>query len=234
MNVLRDGAQVWGISLQPRHIELFRHLYEELLLWNERANLTAITDPVGMQVKHYLDSLAGLQAIPATARRLIDVGTGAGFPGLPLAIVRPDLTVVLVDSIAKKTAFIHHVIVHLGLTNVSVVTARAEHLGHDPLHRESYDVAVARAVGDLSVVAEYTLPLVRVGGRAIAYKGAQVTEELEAARSAMTILGGATPTIMTYQLPGLEARTLVIMEKVQSTPATYPRRAGRPAKRPLR
>jgi 16S rRNA (guanine527-N7)-methyltransferase len=164
---------------------------------------------------------------------LIDIGAGAGFPGLPLKILRPELRLTLVESIAKKAAFLRHIAETLGLADVEVVVARAEVVGRDPAHRERYAVAAARAVAELRVLAEYCLPLCRVGGRFLAPKGSSAGDEVQAALPAIERLGGRLAAVEPVDLPGLEPRTLVVVEKIGPTPPQYPRAPGVPAKRPL-
>ncbi len=164
----------------------------------------------------------------------VDVGTGAGLPGLVLAIVRPEWRVVLADAVGKKVAFVEHVVSMLGLEGVMPVHARAEDLGQAPAHRAGYDLALARAVAKLPVLAEYLLPLTRLGGRAVAMKGAEVAAEVAAAEEAIGVLGGRVESVVEVRLPGLDAaRRLVVLAKVAPTPPDYPRRAGLPARRPI-
>jgi len=194
-----------------------------------------------VQIQHFLDSLTCLLAWPAPSTNLpiyqstIDIGAGAGFPGLPLRLVRPDLRLTLVESVRKKADFLRHVVGALGLDGVTVLAARAEDAGRDPAHREQYDVALARAVADLRVLAEYALPLLRVGGVFIAQKtAAAVPAEVEMAGYALDALGGAMRDVVEVAFPGLrEPRALVVVAKTAPTPDKYPRRAGMPAKRPL-
>lgn len=203
--------------------------------WNQRLNLTAISDAEGIETKHFLDSLSVLTAISAERLRLIDVGSGAGFPGLVLAIVQPTWQVTLLEATRKKVDFLALVAETLALGNVQTLWARAEEAGQMDDHREQYDVAVARAVAELNVLAEFCLPFVRVGGQWIAQKGPRADEELQAARNAFGQLGGKLVSADSVEVPGIEdqARTLVIVEKVRPTPATFPRRPGTPSKRPL-
>ena len=208
-----------------------------LLAWNEKFNLTAIRDVDGIQVKHFLDSLTVLKVLPAHqgAPRVVDVGTGAGFPGLPLKIVRPELRLTLVEATGKKASFCQAVVDELKLAGVSVLKARAEELGQDPAHRERYDFALARAVAELPVLAEYLLPLVKPGGRAVAQKGENAPAETQAAAGALRRLGGALDQIVPIRLPGLsDLRHLVVIKKVSPTAPVYPRRPGVAAKAPLR
>ena len=234
--ILKESAAPLGLAITDAHIERFRTYAQELSAWNRRINLTAITAYDAVVLKHFLDSLSVLAALPERGEgfQLIDVGSGAGFPGLPIAITCPDIHVTLLDSVGKKTAFLDHMGRVLELTNITVLTGRAEEVAHRPAHRERYDGVASRAVAALATLAEYLLPLCRVGGRAVAQKRGDLTEELAAAAQAVTLLGGSSATTAPLHLPGLEDdRTLVIMEKLRPTPLSYPRRPGAPAKRPL-
>lgn len=250
MNLLIAGARsLLGLSLSPAQVAAFETYAALLLEWNARFNLTAITDAAGIQVKHFLDSLSCLLAIGRQADlrpglRLVDVGTGAGFPGLPLKIACPQLHVTLVEATAKKAGFCQRVVEALSLTDVSVVAARAEQVGQDAAHRERYDWAVARAVASVPVLVEYMLPLVRLGGQALAQKGEAAPAEVGAVRAArsaaargdrgLALLGGRLNRLVPVELPGVaEVRYLVVFDKVAATPSAYPRRAGVPAKKPL-
>ncbi len=206
--------------------------------WNEKINLTAITDEAGIVVKHFMDSLsvfAVLNKDDSAAYSVLDVGTGAGFPGLVLAIMRPTWTVTLLESTRKKIDFLITVANDLGLKNVKTVWARAEDAGQDRRHREQYDVAVARAVAELPILAEYCLPFVRVGGQWVAQKGPKVEEEVAKARNAFGQLGGKLLEVKTITVPGMEqgTRSLVVVQKIKSTPSVFPRKAGTPTKKPL-
>ena len=237
MVVLRENAAALGLALTPGQMQSFAIYQAELLDWNRRVNLTAVADAPGVQVKHFADSLACLAAFPEdlpTSCRLIDIGTGAGFPGVPLKLVRPERRLTLLDATRKKTAFLDHLLPALGLTDVLVVTARAEDAGNDPAHRESYDLALSRAVASLPTLAELCLPLLRPGGLMVAQKSAGVESEVRAAQRAIGVLGGRLRAPLSYRLPGLsEPRWLIVVEKERPTPPGYPRRAGMPAKRPL-
>ena len=211
-------------------------LYErELVDWNMRFNLTAIRDPQEIHIKHFLDSLTCLLPMrEKPIERLIDVGTGAGFPGIPLKIVFPNMHVTLVESVGKKAEFCRHVVNILNLQRVEVVQERAEVIGQDPAYREQYDWAVARAVAILPVLAEYLLPLVHVGGSMLAMKGESGPAEAHSAEHALRVLGGHLRQLLPVTLPGVaEERYLVVIDKVAATPNTYPRKVGVPAKRPL-
>lgn len=233
MERLAETAAAWGLSLGPTQIGQMARYADELRRWNQRVNLTAITDEDAVITRHFLDSLRCALSWGATPGRLIDIGTGAGFPGLPLKILSPAIHLTLVESVGKKVAFLEHVVGLLGLEHVTVIAARAEALGRDPARREQYDLATARAVADLRVLAEYCLPLCRVGGRFLAPKGTQPAPEVQAAQAAISALGGRTLAVEPVELPGVEPRTLVVVEKVAPTPPQYPRAVGVPAKRPL-
>lgn len=238
---LAAGARRLGIELTPQQLEQFEALGRELLDWNRRHNLTAITERAEIERLHFLDSLSCLRAIAGPAGgcpgrvSLIDVGAGAGLPGLPLKIVCPELRLTLVESVGKKAAFMEHAAAALGLRGVRVLTARAEELGQDRRLREQFDWAVARAVASVAVLAEYLLPLARVGGAALMPKKGELAAELAAAEPAWRLLGGEPPEIVPVDLaPDLEAdRVLVVSRKVRPTPTGYPRRVGLPAKKPL-
>ncbi len=224
-----------GLRLTRRQTEALGWYATELISWNQRFNLTAITDPAEIESKHFLDSLSCLLAMrERQADRVVDIGTGAGFPGLPLKIVCPQLQMTLVEATGKKLDFCRHIVQGLGLEHVDLVHGRAEDIGHSPDHRQSYDWAVARAVASMPVLVEYLLPLLRLGGRAVAQKGESGPAEAHAAEAALKVLGGRTHQVIRVELPGVaEVRFLVVVEKAAATPPEYPRRAGLPAKRPL-
>lgn len=226
---------VFGIQLSTHQLEQFQRYLTLLLAWNQRLNLTAIREPRPIQQRHFLDALTCATVMGTlTNRSLIDVGTGAGFPGLPLKILYPDLHLTLVESVAKKARFLEAVVTELGLSDVSIVVARAEALGQDAAYREQFDWAVARAVAELRVLVEYLLPLCRVGGHVLAQKGSNAAAETADALKAITLLGGAAPEHFPVQLPQrAETHYLVVIEKKAATPDKYPRRTGVPGKRPL-
>ncbi len=212
-------------------------VYGRLLVeWNEKMNLTAITDPVGVTVKHFADSLAAAPQLPEGNFSLIDVGTGAGFPGVPLALLRSDCQLTLLDSLNKRLVFLDALCRELGLP-VTLIHARAEEGGRQPAHRERYDVATARAVAALPTLCEYCLPFVKVGGRFVALKGPDADNELTDAHRAIGLLGGkvAGVTAITLTAEGLEPmeRRLVRIDKVSATPAAYPRQGVKISKKPL-
>ena len=232
---ISDTLNLTGISLSARQVRMFQIYEQELILWNEKFNLTAIRDYEGIRTKHFLDSLTVLSEMTSPVpSRVVDVGTGAGFPGLPLKIVMPDLHLTLVESVGKKVDFCRHMVETLRLENVELVTARAEDIGQMEKYREKFDWAIARAVAVMPVLAEYLLPLVRVGGCILAQKGENARAETQSAERAFCILGGNLRRIRSLTLPGVvDERYLVVVEKKAATPKQYPRRAGIPAKKPL-
>jgi 16S rRNA (guanine527-N7)-methyltransferase len=242
MDRLKSGSQSLGLALTDRQLASFQVYYQELVGWNKKFNLTAITEYDQVQVRHFVDSLSCLLALPRPLcgadrkpLRCIDVGSGAGFPGLPLKIYCAHLRLVLLEATAKKVGFLEHVVAQLGLEDVLPLWGRAEEVGHDPAHREAYDLVLARAVADLSVLAEYTLPLCRPGGSVVAQKGSSALEEVQSAAYALSLLGGRLRKVIPVELNGLaELRHLVVIDKVARTPERYPRRPGIPSKRPLR
>ncbi len=236
MELLAAGARsLLKLELTSEQLAAFQVFAAELVRRNQDFNLTGITDPDGIQVKHFLDSLSILAVLQPGEAAVVDVGTGAGFPGLPLKIVRPELCLTLLEATGKKAAFCQALVERLQLRDVTVLKARAEELGQDPAHRERYDWALARAVAEMPVLAEYLLPLVRAGGHALAQKGEGAPAETQAAEGAIHKLGGELEQIVPVELPGLaEKRFLVVLRKIAATPPAYPRRAGMPAKRPLR
>ncbi len=237
MSLLYKGAREFGIDLEPVQLERFEAYYHHLVEWNARFNLTAITGYTEAQVKHFLDSLSVARALPReqlAGKKLIDVGAGAGFPGMPLAIAFPNLQVTLLEATGKRVRFLDELVRALALENVRAIKGRAEELAHTPEYRERYDFATARAVADLPTLVEYTLPFVRVGGIFIASKSAGAESEVNAAAFAIDALGGQVRELVPVHLPTLdETRYLVVIEKVTPTPRLYPRQAGLPRKKPL-
>jgi 16S rRNA (guanine527-N7)-methyltransferase len=242
MSTLVEGAARLGFDLAPRQVAQFEAYYRTLVEWNERMNLTAITGYEEVQVRHFLDSITVAAAIPAAMREraerpgftIVDVGTGAGFPGVPLKIVWPKAHLTLTDSIGKKTTFLRELSRILDLEDVEVVTGRAEDLGQDRAHRERYDLATARAVASLPVLCEYLLPLVKPGGMMAAPKKGDISLEIQQAAKASSVLGGGPPDTRTFTLPGeTDERYVVLVSKVKRTPSGYPRRVGLAKSRPL-
>jgi 16S rRNA (guanine527-N7)-methyltransferase len=234
-NLLQVEAAEFGVSLSAEQLSQFEHYQSLLLEWNQRINLTAITDPAIIPIRHFLDSLTcAIVTGDLNGRSLIDVGTGAGFPGLPLKILYPSMALTLVESVGKKADFLKVVSAELGLESVSIVTERAEVIGQKPDYREQFDWAAARAVAALPVLAEYLLPLCKVGGHMLAQKGDSAPEEAEQAAGAIEMLGGGDVALTEIDLPGVENRHyLVVVEKIRPTPGMYPRRVGVPGKRPI-
>jgi 16S rRNA (guanine527-N7)-methyltransferase len=238
MEKLNSGATKLGLQLSSRQIEQFYIYYQELLDWNQRLNLTAITDYEGVQIKHFLDSLtltmACQQSINSMGFRLIDVGTGAGLPGIPLKILWPGIRLVLLDSTAKKAVFLHHLKQKLELDDVEVVVGRAEGVAHETRYREKFDVVLSRAVASLPTLVELTLPFCSIGGSFIAQKKGDIDPEIGRAGGAISLLGGNLREVRRVDLEEFtDKRWLVIVDKVSPTSEQYPRRPGIPAKRPL-
>lgn len=231
--ILLEGCSLLGCHLQLWQADELMQYYEVVREWNEKINLTAIRDEKDFIIKHFIDSLAGAPFLRPQGR-LIDIGSGAGFPGVPLKIYYPQLEVCLVESVGKKAEFIETAGNALGLKGISVVNARAEEVGRDSNFREKFDFAVCRAVSELTVIAEYCLPLVKLGGSFLAYKGDKAEEELSRAGVALELLGGTVEQVHKIELPFLgDPRTLIEVRKSQPSPEKYPRRTGVPAKRPL-
>ena len=236
MQNLRDAAyETLGLELSKRQVEAFSWYGEELQVWNKRFNLTAITSKEEIETKHFLDSLSCVlarQFHPSGA--VVDIGTGAGFPGLPLKIVFPQIQLTLLESIGKKVSFCRHVVKKLKLKEITVEQSRAESQGRKTEFRASYDSAIARAVATTPVVVEYALPLIKVGGCAILQKGETGPAEAQLAENAIHLLGGRMEQVVKVELPGVqETRYLLVVRKVAATPDRYPRRPGIPAKRPI-
>ena len=208
---------------------------KELMEWNQKFNLTAIRDVESIRTKHFLDSFSCVLAWKASPpNNLIDVGTGAGFPGIPLKIIYPSMKLTLVESVGKKVTFCKHIVEVLGLEHVNVIQARAEDLGQDANHREKYDSATARAVANLNVLSEYLIPLVKIGGTILAQKGESGPAEAQSAEQAMKLLGGKLKQLIPVNLPGVaDDRYLILVDKIAATPPKYPRKPGIPAKQPL-
>lgn len=223
-----------GIKLSKEQAEMFFNYMNLLLEWNEKINLTAITEEKEVIVKHFVDSLTIAKYIPEGAS-LVDVGTGAGFPGIPLKIIREDLKITLLDSLQKRINFLDVVIKELNLENIETIHARVEEFGKNSKYRESFEVATSRAVANLSTLTEYLLPLVKVGGIAICMKGSSIEEELETSKKAINVLGGKVSNVFEFDLPKTDIkRNLVIVDKINKTPSKYPRKPGMPSKEPIK
>lgn len=233
--LINDARGLFNINLTPRQVLSLVNYEKQLLEWNQKFNLTAIRDVGSIRTKHFLDSyscvLAWRSNPPAC---LVDVGTGAGFPGIPLKILYPQMHLTLVESVGKKAMFCRHVVNALGLENVQVIHSRAEDVGRNAEYRESFDCAVARAVAPLNILSEYLLPLVKIGGTMLAQKGESGPAEAQAAEKAMTIMGGKLRQLIPVHLPGVaDERFLIVVDKAAGTPPKYPRNAGMAAKSPL-
>jgi 16S rRNA (guanine527-N7)-methyltransferase len=232
---LVDEAAVLGIALTDAHEAQFDIYTRELAAWNAHTNLTAITAPDEVRVRHFLDSLTVARFVPMRpGLRVIDVGTGAGFPGLPLKIVYPEINLTLLEATGKKIAFLSHMVETLKLQGVTLLNARAEDAGQMPDQRGAYDVVLARAVARLPALLEYLLPLAQVGGVCVALKGKTAQEEAADSTHALNELRGRIQGIESVSLPGVEEQHyLIIVEKTAPTPAAYPRKPGVPTKKPL-
>ena len=223
-----------GISLSDHQLYQFEVLQEELLEWNEKINLTAIKDVKGVQEKHFFDSLTCFMGFEDWPESLIDIGSGAGFPGLPIKIVIPNLRLTLVESVDKKANFSRNIVEKLELTDVTVLSKRAEEVGRMPEHREAYDIAVARAVAPAPTLAEYLLPLVKVGGQCLLQKGTRGPEEILQAGRIVDLCGGEISDLRHLDFEGIEGEgNLVIIDKLSPTPDVFPRAVGVPAKKPI-
>lgn len=230
---LQNQAQKIDINLTNKQLNEFYTYMNLLIEWNKNINLTAITEPEEIIKKHFIDSLTISKNIQKDSS-IIDVGTGAGFPGIPLKIVREDINVVLLDALNKRLNFLNEVVKENKLENIETVHFRAEEIGKNKKYREKYDIATSRAVAQLNILAEYLLPLVKIGGKCICMKGCNVEEELKNSKKAITLLGGEIEKIEEFILPDSDIkRNVIIIKKVNSTPAKYPRKPGTPAKEPI-
>ena len=235
MNKFEKSLEKLNIHLNEKQMFQFMKYYEMLIETNKVMNLTAITEYDEVVDKHFIDSLSLIQAIDLNQPlKVIDVGTGAGFPGIPLKIAFPQLKIVLLDSLNKRINFLNRVIETLELTDVETIHGRAEDFGRNPQYREQFDLCVSWAVANLSTLSEYCVPFIQVGGHFIPYKSGKVQEELETSRRAVTLLGGHIADCLSYSLADTDMeRTLVIIEKINPTKKAYPRKAGKPSKEPL-
>ena len=234
--ILQKGAESFGIQLTAQQKDQFFEYYRLLVQWNEFMNLTAITEMEEVMEKHFVDSLALSKAAEVgKIETLIDVGTGAGFPGIPLKIAYPHLRVVLLDSLNKRVKFLSTVIETLGLTDIQAVHGRAEDAARQKAYREQFDAAVSRAVANMASLSEYCLPFIKVGGVFVPYKSGNIEEELKDAGKAVKTLGGTIRRVEKFQLPDTDIeRSLVLIEKTERTDKRYPRKAGLPSKEPIR
>lgn len=234
MKYLDSGAKKLGLKLSPGQLEQFYTYYQELLEWNRKINLTSITELRGVQIRHFLDSLTVTLAFRQLDLRLIDIGSGGGFPGLPLKIALPAIKLVLLEATAKKAAFLRHLKQKLGLGGVEIVVGRAEEVAHEARYREQFSLVLSRAVAPLPALVELTLPFCAVGGRFIAQKKGVIKPEVDKAARAISIMGGSLTEVKRIELEELvDERYLIVIDKVAPTPQEYPRRPGVPPKRPL-
>ena len=233
--ILKKAAEEYGISLSETQLQQFDRYQELLVEWNQKMNLTALTEPKDVAIKHMIDSVSVYdEKWFSEGMSVIDVGTGAGFPGLPLKILCPSLKVTLLDSLNKRVKFLETVVSELGLSDIVCVHARAEEAARQKQYREKFDAVVSRAVARLPILAEYDLPFVRVGGFFAAMKGAKYEEEAEEAKKAVKLLGGGEPVLREIKLPELEdKRGIIYIRKEKKTPSVYPRKAGTPEKNPI-
>lgn len=235
MNGLKEDALFFGIILSDHQLSQFYKYYEMLIEWNEKMNLTAITEFEEVIKKHFLDSLSiGCILKQDSSISILDIGTGAGFPGIPIKIAFPDTEITLMDSLNKRVNFLNEVIDTLGLEKIEALHGRAEDFAKKGMLRETFDICVSRAVANLSSLSEFCLPYVKAGGIFISYKSEKAMEEIDLSKNAVSILGGGNISCDTFLLPGTDfSRTLVKIEKIKETPAKYPRKAGTPVKQPL-
>jgi len=239
MQKLIDGAQKLGINLNDKQITQFKLYYQELVSWNKKFNLTTITDYQEVQIKHFLDSLTVVLALTEEELRqpgfsIIDIGTGAGFPGIPLKVFLPQSRLVLLDSKAKKATFLQHIIEQLELSHVEVVIGRAEEIAHQPLFRENFTLVVSRAVASLPTLVELALPFCHIGGKFVAQKKGKIEQEIVEASKSIDVFGGKLNQVKKVELEELsDRRYLVIIDKICPSPEKYPRRAGTPTRHPI-
>lgn len=235
-NVLYNSCKGMGIVLSDIQQKQFAHYQELLLQWNEKMNLTAITNPRDVALKHFADSVSiGAQCMDFETKTVIDVGTGAGFPGIPLKIAFPSLQVTLLDSLQKRITFLDAVIDALSLEDITAIHMRAEDGGQSPELREQFDYAVSRAVAPLCILAEYCLPFVKQGGMFLSLKGPDVTGELEEAKAAIAALGGEVVCVKPVEIPLSDLHhSLVMIQKIRQTPIRFPRKAGKAVKKPIK
>ena len=232
--VFREYSNNLNIDISDNQLDKFYQYMNLLLEWNEKINLTAITEYKEIILKHFIDSLTISKYIDKDSY-IVDVGTGAGFPGIPLKIIRDDIKIILVDSLNKRIKFLDEVIDKLHLQNIKTVHARAEEFGRNKEYREKFDVATSRAVANLSTLSEYMMPLVKVGGKSICMKGKDIKQEIKDASNAIKILGGEISNIEEFQLTNNDInRSVISILKVKNTPSKYPRKAGTPSKEPIK
>lgn len=231
---MQEKSKDLGVRFLVEQTEQFFEYMNLLIEWNEKMNLTAITDPEEIILKHFIDSITILKEIEDNSK-IVDVGTGAGFPGIPLSIMNPTLKITLVDSLNKRLIFLQEVVNKLQLKNIEIVHARAEEFGQNKKYRESFDISTSRAVANLSTLSEYLIPLVKVGGKVISMKAADAQQEINEAKKAVEVLGGIIEKIDEFNLPQSDiGRTVIIIRKEKTTPNKFPRKPGTPSKEPIK
>lgn len=231
---MQEKAGVLGVRFSMEQTEQFFEYMKLLIEWNEKINLTAIIEPEEIILKHFIDSITILKEIEKDSK-LVDVGTGAGFPGIPLSIMEPSLKITLVDSLNKRLIFLEEVINKLNLKNVELVHARAEEFGQNKQYREKFDIATSRAVANLSTLSEYLIPLVKINGKVLSMKASDAQEEINDAKKAIEILGGKIEKVEEFNLPQSDiGRTIITIRKEKQTPSKYPRKPGTPSKEPIK
>lgn len=233
-NSFKSFLEKIEIELDEKQIEQFYDYMQRLLKWNEKINLTAITQPQEIIIKHFVDSLTISKYIKENAK-IIDVGTGAGFPGIPLKIYRNDIEVILLDSLNKRINFLNDAINKMGLDKIGAIHGRAEEFGHNKEYREKFDIATSRAVANMATLSEYLIPFVKVNGMVVAMKGSDVKQEIDESKRAINVLGGKIFGVEEFNLPDTDIRrNVILIEKEKHTLAKYPRKAGTPSKEPLK
>lgn len=231
--IIKRQVKLLKIELSEDKIKKFYNYMNLLIEWNQKINLTSITDPKEIILKHFIDSLTINKYIKENTK-MIDVGTGAGFPGIPLKILRDDIEIILLDSLNKRIKFLDIVIEELKLNKISTIHSRAEDIGRDEKYREKFDYSTSRAVANLSTLAEYLIPLVKIKGEVIAMKGAEIKEELETSKKSINVLGGKLNSVEEFCLPETNMkRSVIIIQKETKTPNKFPRKAGLPSKEPI-
>lgn len=234
INNMKENLKKLKIAFFVEQLEQFFVYMNLLIEWNKKMNLTAITDPEEIIIKHFIDSITILKNIEDDSK-LIDVGTGAGFPGIPLSIMNPTLKITLVDSLNKRLIFLEEVVKELNLKNVEIIHSRAEDLGQNNNYREKFDYATSRAVANLSTLSEYLIPLTKKGGEIICMKAGNTIDEINEAKKAVRILGGKIENVEEFKLPQTDIeRTIIVIKKEKETPKIYPRKAGIPGKNPIK